>query len=224
MAEQGTGRRGEIVEAMLDMAGEQGVDRVTTRALARRLGVTEPALYRHFPGGKADMWRALAATVGERMQAGWDRALAVSGGAVERLGALVRAQLHIVATTPALPGILFSRTLHRDNADLRAGVSEVGARFHALVEQVLAEGRHSGELRPGIDARDAAWLLISVIQGTAIRWSLSGHAFDLETEGGRVLDTALAGLVPAGAGSTDNLGTAGRSPGRSAECEHPSSP
>jgi AcrR family transcriptional regulator len=181
---------------MLDMAAEDGIDRVTTRALARRLGVTEPALYRHFPGGKAEMWRTLAATVGERMQAAWHRALEASEDApLERLRALIHAQLHTVAITPALPGILFSRTLHRDNADLRAGVSEVGARFHAHIEQVVLEGRRTGELRGDLDARDTAWLLISIVQGTAIRWSLSDHAFDLEIEGARVLDTALAGLV-----------------------------
>src|SRR6056297_2279709 len=118
MTAQVHSRRDEIVAAMLAMAGEQGVDRVTTRALARRLGVTEPVLYRHFAGGKAEMWRALAHTVRERMLASWRRALGDSeGGALERIRALVHAQLQLIATTPALPAILFSRTLHRDNAD-----------------------------------------------------------------------------------------------------------
>ncbi len=171
---------------------------------ARRLGVTEPALYRYFPGGKADMWRALAPRVGERMQAAWHRALETSGrSAIERLRALVRAPLHTVAMAPALPGILFSRTLHRDKADLRAGVSEVGARFHAHIESVVVDGRRAGELRADLDARDTAWLLISVVQGTAIRWSLADHAFDLEIDGGRVLETALAGLVDRGADAVD---------------------
>lgn len=198
MTKTGDDRRGEIIDTMLAMAAEEGADRVTTRGLARRLGVTEPALYRHFPGGKAEMWRALAATVGERMQAGWRAALARRDRtAPERLRGLIRAQLHTIATIPALPAILFSRTLHRDNAALRAGLNEVAGRFHAHIEQILIDGQRNGELRSDFEPEDAAWLLISVVQGTAIRWSLADRAFDLEERGGAVLEVALAGLLPA---------------------------
>ncbi len=193
----GVSRRNAIIEAMLAMVGEEGPDSVTTRRLAERVGVTEPALYRHFPGGKAEMWRALAMIVGERMQDAWREALTATGtGAMARLRALVTAQMRVIATTPALTAILFSRTLHRDNAALRAGVGEVGGRFHARLEQIVAEGQANGELRPGCNADAAAWLLISTIQGTAIRWSLSDRAFELEPEGTRVLEVALEALRP----------------------------
>ena len=190
-------RRAQIVQAILAMTGEQGPDRVTTRALAARLGVTEPALYRHFPDGKSEMWRALASLVGERMQAAWRRALERSGpGTLARLRALVRAQLRTIQDIPALPAILFSRTLHRDNAALRAGVGEVAGRFHARLEQLIEDGIAHGEMRADLDADAAAWLLIAVIQGTAVRWSLSERSFDLEHEGCRLVDAALAGLRP----------------------------
>ena len=195
MRKSGDERRHEIVEAMLDMVAQQGADRVTTRALATRLGVTEPTLYRHFPAGKTDMWRALAATVGEIMEAGWQRALAgPQGSSSARLRALVRVQMQTIVQVPALPAILFSRTLHRDNAALRAGMGEIAGRFHAQVEELIEQGQQSGDLRTDVDARAGAWLLISVVQGTAIRWSLSEHGFELVPEGTRVLDVALAGL------------------------------
>lgn len=201
----GKQRRREILETMLRMAGEFGPDRVTTKTLAEHVGVTEPALYRHFPSGKPEMWRALATVVGERMQSAWRCAVGGEPSAVARLRNLVSAQLRLMATIPALPAILFSRALHRDNAALRAGMAEVAGRFHARLEQTLDEGRQSGELRRDIDPDAAAWLLISVIQGTAIRWSLSERSFDLEREGARVLEVALDGLraAPFHAGEPD---------------------
>lgn len=190
-----TRRREEILEVILAMTAEDGPDRVTTRALADRLGVTEPALYRHFPGGKSEMWRALAMMVGERMQESWRRALERDGGdALARVIALTRAQLRTIRDIPALPAILFSRTLHRDNAALRAGVGEVAGRYHARLEQLIADGVARGEIRADLDADAAAWLLIAVIQGTAVRWSLADRGFDIEIEGGRLLDLTLAGF------------------------------
>lgn len=197
MTQRKTGdeRRREILAAMLAMAGEEGADRVTTRALARRVGISEPALYRHFPGGKAEMWRALAGLIGEHMQDAWRRALAGVTGAPEQLRALVIAQIGLMASLPALPAILFTRALQRDNAALRAGIAEVAGRFHARLEQIIAEGQRRGELRGGADPDAAAWLLISVAQGTAMRWWLSERAFGLEAEGTRILETALDGFL-----------------------------
>ncbi|HSH42585.1 MAG TPA: TetR family transcriptional regulator [Arenicellales bacterium] len=192
---KGKGRREEILEAILAMTAEHGPDRVTTRALAARLGVTEPALYRHFPGGKSEMWRALAMLLGERMQQAWRAALAeAGGGATARVRALARAQLRTIQDNPALPTILFSRTLHRDNAALRAGVGEMVGRFHARLDQLIGDGVGRGELRADVDADTAAWLLIAVIQGTAVRWSLAERGFNLEREGCRLLDLMLAGF------------------------------
>jgi len=190
----GEERRRQILDALLGIAGDVGPDAVTTKALAARIGVSEPALYRHFPGGKPEMWRTLATVLGERMQAAWGAAMGEGDPAPARLRQLVAAQLHLVATIPALPAILFSRTLHQGNAALRAGMAEVGGRFHARLKQVVADGQRAGEIDPGVDPDAAAWLLIAVVQGTAIRWSLSERSFDLEREGLRVLDTALRGL------------------------------
>ena len=191
----GAERRQEILAAMLAMAGEEGAEQVTTRALAARLGLSEPALYRHFPGGKTEMWRALAGFVGEHMQEAWRRALSTVEGAPAQLRALITAQLGLMSSLPALPAILFTRALHRDNTALRAGIAEVAGRFHARLEQIVTEGQRRGELRPDINPDAAAWLLISVAQGTAMRWWLNERAFELEAEGARILETALAGLV-----------------------------
>lgn len=191
----GAERRREILETMLTMAGLDGADRVTTKELAKQVGITEPALYRHFPKGKADMWGALASLVGERVQTAWRETLKRDDTATNRLRNLIKTQLRLMATVPALPSILFSRALHRDNAALRAGMAEIGGRFHARLEQIIEEGQKGGELNSAVDPVNAAWLLISVVQGTAIRWSLTGRGFDLEDEGARVLEVALLGLV-----------------------------
>lgn len=190
----GQERRRQILDTMLRMAGEEGPDAVTTKALAERVGVTEPALYRHFPAGKPEMWRTLAAMLGERMQAAWRTALGEADPAPVRLRQLVATQLQLIAAIPALPAILFSRALHQGNPALRAGMAEVAGRFHARLEHVLSEGQRVGEIDPDVDPDAAAWLLISVVQGTAIRWSLSERTFDLEREGLRVLGGALRGL------------------------------
>lgn len=47
------GRKGEILDAALEVFAERGYDAGSMREIAARVGVSEPALYRHFPGKEA---------------------------------------------------------------------------------------------------------------------------------------------------------------------------
>ena len=55
--------REQIVEAAIALMDEEGVDAMTVRALARRLGVQSPALYWHFAGGKDEICEAVVAEI-----------------------------------------------------------------------------------------------------------------------------------------------------------------
>ena len=112
-------RKAEIVATILGLADRIGPDRVTTGAVAIEVGVTQAAIFRHFPT-KAAMWNAVADHVAEALTTAWDAALAQADLPVERVKALIGAQLDQIAATPAMPMLLFSRELNVENADLRA--------------------------------------------------------------------------------------------------------
>ena len=60
------GRRGEILDAALTVFAEKGYEAGTMREIATRVGVTEPALYRHYAGKEA-LLLDLVATAGARI-------------------------------------------------------------------------------------------------------------------------------------------------------------
>ena len=51
-------RKADIVEALLRLADRIGPDRLTTNDIAREVGVTQAAIFRHYPS-KADLWSAV---------------------------------------------------------------------------------------------------------------------------------------------------------------------
>jgi AcrR family transcriptional regulator len=60
------GRRGAILDAALAVFAEKGYEGGTMREVAARLGLTEPALYRHYPGKEA-LYADLVARAGDRI-------------------------------------------------------------------------------------------------------------------------------------------------------------
>jgi TetR/AcrR family transcriptional regulator len=180
-------RKAEIVATVLDLADRIGPDRVTTGAVASAIGVTQPALFRHFPT-KAELWQTVAEHVSEGLTAAWDDALSLGDEPLARLRALIAAQLAQIAATPALPMLLFSRELNLANAELRAAFHGKLMTFRSLLAREVSAGQEAGLLRDDVEAGDAAVLLTALVQGVAIRWALGARDFDLHDEGLRLFD------------------------------------
>lgn len=60
------GRRGEILDAALGVFAEKGYEAGTMREIAAAVGVSEPALYRHYAGKEA-LFEELVALAGDRI-------------------------------------------------------------------------------------------------------------------------------------------------------------
>jgi len=191
-------RKSEIVEATLRLADTVGPDRLGTGQIAQAVGLTQAALFRHFPK-KQHLWEAVATRIHEKFQQRW---LAVERGPtdpLERLRAMVTAQLKLIQSTPAIPAILFSRELHVENRALRVIFAQFMKNFHQRLERLIAAAQRDGRLCGDIEPGDAAFLVIGLVQGLVLRWSLSGRTFDLTAEGGRLLGVQLTtfGAAPA---------------------------
>ena len=187
-------RKAEITAAALRLAAKVGPDRLTTEAIAKAVGLSQPAIFRHFPR-KQDIWQAVAARIGADMAKRWAKVGNGDAAPEDRLRALVEAQLRLIQSMPALPAILFSRELHAENEGLRQTFVKMMGRFHEILRSTIVDGVGAGAFRNDVDAGDAAWLIMGLIQGLAVRWSLSARAFPLVDEGRRLLELQLCGII-----------------------------
>ena len=181
-------RKAEIVAAAIALAAERGPDQVSAQALAQAVGVSQPAIFRHFPT-MAEVWQG----VGERITAAMreDKMQAPEGEALAALMQAVARNLKHIVANPAIPTILFSRELHARNETLRRLFEEVMRHrrqgYARLIARAQAEGAMTGEA----EAEDLAALILAVIQGLAMRWSLENRDFDLSEEGQRLIRVML---------------------------------
>ncbi len=186
-------RKAEIIDAALHLADKVGPDRLTTSKIAEAVGLTQPGIFRHFPT-KQDLWEAVASHIGSMMEARWKKAGNGDRPATDRIRVLIGTQLRLIQSTPAIPAILFSRELHTKNKGLRNAFFGLMSRFHKLIAGQVAQACAAGELRKDIDPDDAAFLIVGLVQGLAVRWSISGRNFDLTEEGSRLLELQLSGF------------------------------
>ena len=184
-------RKAEIVQTAIRLAGELGPDRVTTQLIADAVGLTQPAIFRHFPA-KTDIWLA----VGEWIASSADGAAYEddTDDPAARLRQVVAGYFDGIAHNPAIPAILFSRELHAENDKLRQHIERVMGRRRARFTALISRAQAVGQLSKAIAAEDLAAIILALVQGLAMRWSLENRRFDLTAEGLRLLDQLLPAL------------------------------
>lgn len=101
--------RSAAIAAGLKLLEERAADDLGLREVARAVGVSATALYRHFPD-KAALLRALAAAGLDRLAAAQRAAGEAAGGGAAGFSATGRAYVHFALDNPALFRLIFSAT------------------------------------------------------------------------------------------------------------------
>ncbi len=153
-------RRREIADAALAVIAERGLGGFTALAVARRVGVSDGALFRHFASK-----RAMVSAVVDRVEDVLFSGLPPAGDdPLARLGAFF---LHRAAAFRDHPGV--ASLVHSDDL-LRAAspadaarVQAFRRRSQALVRSCLAEAARQGALAEGLAPADAAALVFGAL-------------------------------------------------------------
>jgi TetR/AcrR family transcriptional regulator len=151
-------RRAQIIEVVLALVDEHGVQGTTTARIAAAAGVTEPTLYKYFRNRREMLLAALDVV--------FDRADYVvrssdEADAVERLRRI--GQFHTQETNAKRLGFvnpLFEFIVAPPDVGLR---ERVRSRNLAVVEELTAiveEGKAQGRIRPDVDAKRIAWRIM----------------------------------------------------------------
>ena len=192
----GEQRREEIVQALLDLAAERGVNALSAQAIADRVGIAQPTIFRHFPTRDA-IFRAALESIGSALLTVLAPMLSGSGPADERLRNLLARQLRFISRRKGLPRLLFSERLHLEDPQLKAVVRNIMATYTQRLAGLIREGMDQGRFRDDLDPDETARLIVATIQGLVMRWSLSDFEFPLQHQGDalwRLLAPALVAL------------------------------
>jgi len=164
MNERGARRR-QILEVLATALETKPGARVSTAALARAVGVSEAALYRHFPS-KTRMFEALIEFAEEIVFGAFNQVMSEQREAATRCQHLAFALLRFAERNPGITRILTGEILAGEHQRLRARVQQFHARVETQFRQALREAGVVGGVAPAGDAiAQRAALLMAVVDG-----------------------------------------------------------
>ncbi|KPQ25397.1 MAG: TetR/AcrR family transcriptional regulator [Halomonas sp. HL-48] len=157
-------RREQILQALALMLEEDSGKRITTAALARQVGVSEAALYRHFPS-KARMFEGLIDFIEESIFARINRIMEEVPDATNRCRTIMSLVLGFAEKNPGLARVMGGDVLTGETARLRQRIHQLFERLETQFKQILREAELREGLRPTIPASAAANLLAAQAEG-----------------------------------------------------------
>jgi AcrR family transcriptional regulator len=184
-------RQRQIIDAARKIIATRGMEDLRIRDLAKEVGISEAAIYRHFLSKKDillwlidDIERTLLDTV--------DRAASEKSEPLESLENVLKAHLSYAEQRRGVSLIVISETLRLADKSLRERMFEVVNRYLSRIEELLARGVKRGQISQEIDLSTAALTFFAIIHTTVTLWALSNSAFSLAQRHKPLWDSYLA--------------------------------
>lgn len=166
-------RRRQILEVLARELEKRPGTRITTARLAAELGVSEAALYRHFPS-KAKMFEALIAFAEETVFGVIAKILGEEADGRERVRRILQVMLTFSSRNPGITRILLGDALVGEHERLRERAAQFFERLETLVRQILRESRLRESVRANIAPTEAARVITTCVQGAMAGYVRSG--------------------------------------------------
>jgi TetR/AcrR family transcriptional regulator len=157
-------RREQILQALAHMLEVSPGERITTAGLAKAVGVSEAALYRHFPS-KAKMFDGLIEFIEETIFERITLILRDDGSAMGRCEKILSLLLTFAERNPGISRILTGDALTGETERLRTRISQFYDRLETQLKQILREAELREGVRTSVTVSTAANLLMAVVEG-----------------------------------------------------------
>jgi AcrR family transcriptional regulator len=186
-------RQGSLVDAALQLAAQRSPADITTGDLALAVGISQGAVFRHFPSKEA-IWLAALDWTADTLIAQLQLAASQSVNPLMALQAVFMAHVDFVMDHPGVPRVIFQELQHAQDTALKARVRGLMQQHRALVAGLLQRAQEQNLLEPGTDVAAAAVLFLGSVQGLVMQAMVSGQVQAMAAQAPGVFSIYLRGI------------------------------
>jgi TetR/AcrR family transcriptional regulator len=175
ISERKASRKEQILQALAHMLEATPGGRITTAALAKEVGVSEAALYRHFPS-KAKMFEGLIEFIETSLFSRISLILKEEPDSTQQCGQILHLLLAFAEKNPGITRILTGDAITGETDRLRQRVVQLFDRIETQLKQILREAELKEGKRTKLSAVQTANLMLSAAEGRICQYVRSGFS------------------------------------------------
>lgn len=171
-------RQQQIIDAARRLICKHGSEQLTVRRIAKEVGISEAAIYRHFQSKKSII-SMMADHISNNLIGDIHKARDVSNTRLETLHLTMKNHFSAIEQRRGLSFRVIAEIITLGDKKLNKKIAEIIDNYINALEELLSQGVVSGEIRTEVDLHTAAMLLFGMIQGLGNIWTLNNGNFNL---------------------------------------------
>ena len=183
-----TERQKEILDTALELISQKGIQGLTIKNLSKKIGISEPAIYRHYEN-KIEILLKILDLFKESSGSIFEDELQNDLGAIQKIEHLFSRHFSKFAENPTLVSVIFSEEIFRSEPALIEKIAEVINRNSQILRKIIIAGQERGEVRTDLEAGHIAIIIMGSLRLFVKQWQFSGYKFNLEKEGQKLIDS-----------------------------------
>jgi AcrR family transcriptional regulator len=184
-----TNRQNQIVEKAIMLIAKNGIQSVTIKNLAHEVGVSEPALYRHFKN-KSEILNAVIELFINKIQPAI-QTLKENENPLIRIENFIKMHFSIFDHNNQLGRVVFSESNFRNEKKLLNKLFKLMKNSRSELEIVIRIGQNMNIIRSDISTVSISEIIIGALRFLVTQWSISDQKFNLKKEGNRLCHDVL---------------------------------
>lgn len=180
-----TGRQKQIIESAIEIIADEGIQSLTIKRLSSAIGISEPAIYRHFQN-KQEIIESILKFFANSGRDYLLRIVKSDSEPIEKIGAFFNFHLERFAQRPALAAVIFSEDIFQNDRRLAQSVLRIMEQSQKTVLKIIREAPGNANMRKDIPDEHLVTMVIGTLRFLVNKWHLTKHDFDLVTEGNRL--------------------------------------
>ena len=187
-------RRHQIVQTARKIVANQGMGFFTIQELAKEVGVSEGAIYRHFKS-KDEILLVLIQNIERTLMDAISESARPGEGALDQLRHLLQIHFSSMERRRGVSFVVISEAPHFADPQVKQTARQMVERYVDAIASILKSGVEKGEIDSAVDTRAAALMFFGLVQASVTLWSFSNRAHPLAQHSASLWDMFKGGLT-----------------------------
>lgn len=174
-------RQEEIIETAMDLITKNGIEGLTIKNIARNIGISEAALYRHF-NSKTEILLAILNYFEEKARTLLDSVKDKELSGIEKIFRILKTRCDDFIRNPAAMVVILSEELFPNDSRLSQKVFDIMKMNQQNLLKIIEESQKEDEMRNDIEKEMLFFMIIGPFRFMVTRWRLSNYTYDLGNE------------------------------------------
>lgn len=174
-------RKQQIAKAAMKIIASEGVQSLVMVKIAKLLGLTDAALYKHF-STKNDMLMFMVEEIENSLIVNIEKKIDMHADACDKLKNILFVHLSFIEKNIGIPRVLFSEAIQFQDKRLRDKIAGIITQYMGFIKGIIQQAVDKGCVRKDLDVEATAIMYMGIIQATFILWSTSDFSFPLTSK------------------------------------------